>query len=138
MSVVRFRDDVFLDYKGNWFLWEPSWEKFRPIDAVQWDGSTFQIVDTQYCSDPMDEWYGYGSEKMKELCDALEPFYYKGEPKQVESLAIGNSEWFRDRLMALSPCAPRDKESWKRMCHGRTRTCRRPPRVQKLTRRSIK
>jgi hypothetical protein len=137
MSVVQFQDATFLDYKGNWFIWEPSWEQFRPIQAVQWDGTSFRIRDEMFCTDPSDSLYGYGTEKMKQVCEALQP-YYKPNAPIVPTLVVGTPEWFRDRMVSLSPCAPRDKDSWKRMCRGRLRTCRHPPRVQKLTRRSIK
>lgn len=138
MSLVKFQDRTFLDYKGNWFVWEPCWEGFRPIQAVEWDGHTYRIVDTSYCSDPSDPFYGYGSESMKQVCDALAPLY-KPTACSTDRLAIGQTEWFRDRRIALSPCAPRDTESWKRMCRGRVHTCKREPTLRnKFTRRNLR
>jgi hypothetical protein len=138
MSLVKFNDRTFLDYKGNWFVWEPCWEGFRPVEAMEWDGYTYRIVDGSYCSDPSDVFYGYGSEKMKQVCEALAPLY-KDNAVTTDRLAIGPSEWFRDRRVTLSPCAPRDKESWKRMCRGRVHTCRREQPVRnKFTRRNLR
>lgn len=137
MSLVTFQDRTFLDYKGRWFLWEASWESFRPIDAVQWDGTSFVIQDRLYCTDPMDELYGYGSTQMKELCSHLKPLRER-KSLAVETPVIGEPEWFRDRQVAVHPCAPRDKESWKRMCRGRVHTCRRAVARNKFTRRNLR
>jgi hypothetical protein len=135
MSLSTFQDKTFLSYKGKWFVWEPSWESFRPIDAVEWTGQSFQIDDRAYCADPSDEWYGYGSSKMKQVCEALTPLYKAGAPP-METPAIGSKvEWFRDRAVMLSPCASRDKDSWKRMCRGRIHTCRNPHAIRSFTRR---
>lgn len=35
--------------------------------------------------------------------------------KPIPFLTIGAQEWFRDRSIALTDCAPRDTPSWKRM-----------------------
>jgi hypothetical protein len=137
MSLVAFQDRTFLDYKGRWFLWEPSWESFRPIDALQWDGTSFLINDRTYCKDPTDALYGYGTPQMKDVCDRLVSFHERSS-LAVETPIIGQPEWFRDRYVALHPCAPRDKDSWKRMCRGRVHTCRRPVARNKFTRRNLR
>jgi len=134
MGLFEFRDNVFLEHKGWWFLWEPAWESFRPVDGVQWDGSTFSINDQAYCSDPTDPLYGYGSAQMKQLCDLLKD-KRDAEPVPTAVLPIGNLEWFRDRRVALTPCAPRDPKSWKRMVQKKPRTCRKAPRGNKFTKR---
>ena len=134
MSLSKFQDKTFLNYKNHWFLWEPSWESFRPITSVEWNGHSFVVNDREYCADPSDEWYGYGSSKLKQACEALNSLYTPNAPI-LETPAIGNVEWFRDRAVSLSPCAPRDKESWKRMCRGRMHTCRTHTTLHKFTRR---
>lgn len=136
MSVVEFQGRQYLQYKQYWFVWEPAWESFRPIDGVFWNGTTFDIEDVKYCTDPTDELYGYGSQQMKQVCSLLRDKYSLA-PKRVASLNTGNSEWFRDRLVAIRPCAPRDKESWKRMVQGKHMTCRNAPRGKKFTRRNF-
>ena len=132
--LYEFRDKVFLEYKSFWFVWESAWEGFRPIQGVVWDGQTFQVQDDMYCIDPTDSLYGYGSEQMKTLCSLLSE--QKGEPTKVSTLPFG-TEWFRDRFVAVSPCAPRDTSSWKRMVQNKPRTCRKAPRGKKLTRRIL-
>jgi hypothetical protein len=131
--LYEFRDNTFLEYKRFWFLWEPAWEAFRPIEGISWDGTTFQLKDDAYCSDPTNRMYGYGSTQMIELCELLKDKYDEDAAK-VSTLPIG-TEWFRDRFVSLTPCASRDIKSWKRMVQNHPRTCRKAPRGKKLTRR---
>lgn len=131
--LYEFRDKTFLEYKRYWFVWEPAWEAFRPIEGVSWDGTTFQIKDDMYCADPTSSVYGYGSPEMAQLCELLKDRYDNTATK-VSTLPIG-TEWFRDRFVEMTVCAPRDAKSWKRMVQNRGRTCRKAPRGKKLTRR---
>ena len=136
MSLVQFQDHIYLGYKSNWFVWEPAWESFRPIHSVAWNGTRFQIDDRGYCDDLTSELYGYGSPQMKQVCDhlaeAFEPRFKEAIP--VSSPEIGPLTWFFDRRVSLSSCAERDKASWKRMCRGRRKTCRKGN-AEKFTRR---
>jgi hypothetical protein len=104
---------------------------------VQWNGSNFVFDDRDYCRDPTDPHYGYGSEVMKDLCDLLGDSRHE-LPEEVDCLRIGSPEWFFDRPISLTPCAPRDMASWKRMSKGTHRTLRRlrGSRGRKFTRRS--
>ena len=135
MSLYEFRDHLFLEYQGLWFLWEPAWESFRPVTSVAWDGYTFTIEDKQYCADPSDEYYGYGNEAMKKACDALGELVLGDTVQHFETPEIGPLTWFRDRYVSLSPCTVFDTLSWRRMHRGKHRTCRKAPRGKKLTRR---
>jgi hypothetical protein len=137
MGLYTFHDNTFLEYKGFWFLWEPAWDAYRPIENVVWEGDRFRIVDKLYCADPTDVWYGYGNEKMKTLCSLLASKFATAKPTETSLLPIGKSEWFRDRFATLSPCAPRDLPSWKRLVRGKGRTCRKAPRGNKLTKRNL-
>jgi hypothetical protein len=131
--LYEFQDKVYLEYKQWWFVWESAWEGFRPIEGVMWTGTAFQIQDLSFCSDPTSELYGYGSEKMRELCMLLSDIQTTDTIK-VSTLPFG-TEWFRDRFVAFTLCAPRDVKSWKRMVKNKPRTCRKEPRGKKLTRR---
>lgn len=126
-------DQLVLEHKGWWFLWENAWDSFRPINGVKWDGSRYIYDDQEYCSDPTDPLYGYGSQVMKDLCDLLADSRHE-IPEETDSLRTGQLEWFYDRPMSLTECAPRDMASWKRMSKGIHRTCRRH-RGRKFTRR---
>ena len=137
MSVFKFQDNVYLDYKKHCFLWEPAWEKFRPITSIAWNGTFFTIDDKAFCCDPTNELYGYGSSKMKQVCDALtEKFTSQtSNAKIIQTPETGNVEWFFDRRVELTPCCPRNKETWKRMVRGKYRTLRKGAAV-KFTRRN--
>lgn len=126
-------DQLVLEHKGWWFLWENAWDSFRPINGVKWDGSRYIYDDREYCSDPTDPLYGYGSQVMKDLCDLLADSRHE-IPEETDSLRTGQLEWFYDRPMSLTACAPRDMASWKRMSKGVHRTCRHH-RGRKFTRR---
>jgi len=132
--LYDFNDQLILEHKGWWFLWETAWDSFRPIDNVQWNGSRYVYDDRDYCADPSDPLYGYGSQVMKDLCNLLGDSIHD-LPQEADCLRIGAPEWFYDRPMSLTTCAPRDLPSWKRMSKGVHRTCRRH-RGRKFTRRN--
>lgn len=138
MNLQTIAGHTFLEYKRYWFVWEPAWESFRPIDSFAWSGTEYVLNDRAYCSDPMDPLYGYGTSQMKHLCDALTQSMGPriGMAVSVQSPCIGPSEWFFDRQVSLTSCAPRDQSSWKQMIRGRHRTLRQRLR-QKFTRRTL-
>lgn len=136
MSVYRFCDNTYLHYKKYWFVWESAWDGYRPVDALRWNGSVYEVVDTEYTKNPLSQFYGYGSAMMKKVCDMLTEKYPKEEAVLVKHLTFGPQEWFRDRLVNVSPCATRDVASWKKMTMGRRRTVRRGP-ANKFTHRIL-
>lgn len=98
---------------------------YRPIDGLRWTGTDLKLDDRAYCTDPMDDLYGFGTHRMYNHCFNLSQSFGDIEnAKPVPFLTIGTPEWFRDRPIALTPCAPRDIESWKRM-NLRRKTVRR-------------
>ena len=137
MSLLKFQDNTYLNYKNHWFLWEPAWEEFRPITSVAWNGSSFVVDDKTFCSDPTSELYGYGTPEMKQICNALTQKFASqvSTTRIVDTPEIGTLEWFFDRRVSLTPCCTRDKSSWKRMVRGKYRTLRKGPAV-KFTRRN--
>jgi len=138
MSLYSYQTLTFLDYKSNWFLWEPAWRGFRPLTSLSWDGTKFFLDDRMYCADPSDPLYGYGSVQMKQVCDLLTQTYESklAGATPMKTPAIGTTEWFHDRFVSFTPCAPKDMSSWKRLAKGRHDTLRKPPR-NKLTRRVL-
>lgn len=133
--LYEFQDRIFLEHRKWWFVWEPAWENFRPIEDVVWTGTTFHIKDDIYCADPTSPLYGYKTPQMLQVCELLQDKSTE-TPVKVSTLPIG-TEWFRDRFVSLSPCASRDPRSWKRMVRNQARTCRNAPRGKRLTRRNL-
>lgn len=127
MSLFKFQDYTYLEYKKNWFLWESAWEKFRPIKGIQWNGTSFVVDDTDFCANPFDDLYGYGSLQMKQICDVFTEKYASQISKAniVLSPETGKLEWFYDRRACLTPCCPRTKDAWKRMVKRKYKTLRR-------------
>jgi hypothetical protein len=136
--LYDFRDRLIFEYKGWWFIWEEAWDSFRPIDSVQWNGTRFVLDDRSYCTDPSDPLYGYGSQNMKDFCELLGDHRTENLPNEVNTLESSSPEWFFDRRVTLTPCAPRDHASWKRMAQGKYRTLRKAPKGEKYTRRAQK
>jgi hypothetical protein len=52
---------------------------------------------------------------MYQMCSKLSEVWADKVPDApvVKVLTIGKNEWFFDRPMALTPCAPRSKDSWR-------------------------
>jgi len=135
--MIRYGDRVFLHEGSRWYLWESSWKMYRPIDGLRWTGTDLKLDDRAYCTDPMDDLYGFGTHRMYNHCFNLSQSFGDIEnAKPVPFLTIGTPEWFRDRPIALTPCAPRDIESWKRM-NLRRKTVRRHAR-KTFTKRNTK
>jgi hypothetical protein len=139
MGLIKFQDSVYLEYKRNWFVWESSWDIFRPVTSVSWNGSRFVLEDDVYVSDITSPLYGFGTTEMKEVCKALTQLYRDtlSNAPVVRTPEIGNTEWFFDRFVSFTQCAPRDKSSWKRMSNARNRTLRKGPSARH-TRRSVR
>jgi len=102
-----------MDYRvrkvnGRWVAWDPYW---RPIDAIEWTGTEWKLKDETYSKDPTEHTYMFGSFEMKYMCETL------SDPTDADVCPdwIGTPEWFFDRPIVLSPCAPRTLDSWKRM-----------------------
>lgn len=138
MRFEKYGDHVFFEYKGHWFVWESAWNQFRPIASCAWDGTAYVVNDKPFCADPMSPLYGFGSVAMKQLCEALTAKYGAevSRASVVSTPSVGQAEWLFDRMAVLTPCAPRDRASWKQMIRGRYRTLRAKV-PKKLTRRTL-
>ena len=130
---MEFQNHIFIKQHQQGFIWESAWDSFRPIKSFAWNGTRYEIDDQSYCQNPLDPNYGYGSPDMKAYCKKL------GLPTQlVQGIpSIGQTEWWFDRDIVLTPCCPRDKSSWRRMHGGQYRTLRHLTR-NKFTRRNRK
>jgi hypothetical protein len=135
MSVLKVGETIYLQVKSAWFVWESAWDSYRPVTSVAWDGTRVVTDDRAYCADPTDPLYGYGSTKMQELCTLLTKTYPPTLARPSLLPAIGEPTWLYDRFVTLTPCAPRDKASWKRLHKGRYRSPRSAPKTR-LTRRT--
>jgi hypothetical protein len=131
MELVRFRETVYGRLQGTLFLWEPTWDSFRPIRGYLWNGTTF--VHESDFADIWDPYYGYGSSDMKRLCKKLSESVDLNSAQDIQSLdhfwtwCRTPTEWFRDRRCAFTACASKDAFSWKRLIgntHSKPKTLR--------------
>lgn len=122
MELVRFRDNIYGRFEGKLFLWEPTWDSFRPCLGYLWNGNGF--IHQFVCTDIWHPFYGYGSSEMMRLCKKLLEETELGNAKDIQNLeqfwewCRTQTEWFRDRRCAFTSCASKDILSWKRLVSG--------------------
>lgn len=120
MELVKFRENIYGRLSGKLFLWEPTWDSFRPFVRLGWDGSklahVFPFVDNIW-----DPHYGYGSPEMKQLCRRLMEETELSHAKDVISIeqfwmwCKTPTIWWVDRpCVFTSACVPRTQIDWKR------------------------
>ena len=112
MIVIK-HEELYCKLEFQLFIWDSSWEMWRPITKVGWSGTKITYDDKKYKKDIFDPWYGFGSSEMKELCKKLTTFIDRSKYKEnIESLFEG--EFLYDRKIGfLESCFPiKTKESW--------------------------
>lgn len=120
MELVKFRDNIYGHLSGKLFLWEPTWDSFRPMTRLGWDGSRLAHV-CPFTDDIWSPFYGYGSAEMKQLCRRLIEETELSHAKEISSIeqfwmwCKTPTEWWFDRpCVFASPCVSRTQQSWKR------------------------
>jgi hypothetical protein len=135
--MFRFQGRVFLK-RTLWFVWEPSWDLFRPIDGFSWNGRAYEIVDTSYIKDPFSELFGFGTLEMKALCIKLTDESLEGieSAPVVKEAVVGSPTWVQDRWVVTT--SPQTWREHLRVIGCRRRTCRAGPRGKKFTKRTLR
>ncbi len=137
MELCSFRERIYGKKDNQLFVFEPTWDSFRPIEKVAWNGDIFVIVDTKYTSDLFDEYYGYGSLVMKALCRQLSQDTELDESNKIVDPLIfwkwckeTDAKWWFDRpCVFTSSCIPKDQLQWKsyiKYIQTKAKTLRRP------------
>ena len=65
MDLRVFHDRIYAKYQSQLYTFEPTWDSFRPIEKVGWDGKQYSVVDAKYKTDLFSEFYGYESSEQK-------------------------------------------------------------------------
>jgi hypothetical protein len=125
MELCEFHSQIYGKYDNQLLVFEPSWDCFRPIEKVGWNGNKYIPVDAKYKQNLFDENYGYGSLEMKELCTRLIRTVELESAKLVTDPVsfwkwCGETEakWWNDRVCVFSsPCVSRDTHEWKKYLH---------------------
>jgi hypothetical protein len=136
MELREFRDTIYGKYKKYLFKFETTWDSFRPISFVGWNGDDFVAVDSEYKQDIFSPHYGYGSQQMKDVCKQLTLNTELGNVNVIidpvdfwKWCGQTGASWWRDRpCVFASRCVSRNISDWKRYVshlHSKPRTLRR-------------
>lgn len=138
--MFRFGGHIFKKVDTQWFVWEPHWDSFRPIDGFGWNGTTYEVMDNTYTTDPFSETFGYGTVELQKLSQEITDRHIDEieSTPEVSFALVGTPTWVRDRWVVL---AKEDAAStWRKhiaAIRGRVRTCRKMPRGKKSTKRVL-
>ena len=136
MDLRIFHDQIYGKYQNQLYLLEPTWDSFRPIEKVGWDGKRYSPVDSKYKKDLLSEFYGYESIEQKKLCKnliettELENINEITDPVQFwKWCGEVEAKWFRDRPCVFTdPCVPKEWNQYLKYLNVRARTLRKYPR----------
>lgn len=135
MELITFHEKIYGKYQSKLFLFEPTWDSFRPIIGVGWDGYQFSNIYTK--QNLFSEWYGYESPEEKKLCRKLIEETELANAKEIKDpiqfwrwYGETNVKWWRDRpCVFASQCVSRDNKSWKKYLsylESKAKTLRQP------------
>lgn len=136
MQLCEFRDTIYGKYKRYLFKFETTWDSFRPISYVGWNGTDFVTVDSDFKKDIFSPYYGYGTQQMKAVCKQLTLTTELGNAVAIADPVdfwkwCGQSQasWWRDRPCVFSSrCISRNISDWKQyisFLQSKPRTLRR-------------
>lgn len=121
MELYEFREEVYGKYQNRLFKLESSWDSFRPIDGIAWNGTKLVTIDSEFKKDILSPTYGFGSTEMKKICQHLTDTtdFDKAlpiqDPVSFWKWAGQATEWWRDRPIVFeSSCVSRSPADWKR------------------------
>lgn len=137
MDLRTFHGNLFGKFQKKVYVFEPTWDSFRPITKVAWNGSEFVIIDSEFKQNLLSPFYGFESEKQKEFCRKLaEETELENAPELKNPTDFwrwcGETDisWWRDRpIVFASKCVSREGTGWKkyiRYLESKPRTLRRP------------
>jgi len=137
MELVTFHDRTYGKLNGQLYTFETTWDSFRPINGIGWDGRLLVPIDSEYKLDLFSPVYGYGSHDIKAECRRLTQETELSDAKEIRDpiqiwrwYGEKNVKWWRDRpCVFVSQCVSRDSESWKKYLkylEVRAKTLRRP------------
>ena len=107
MDLRTFHGNVFGKLQGKIYVFEPTWDSFRPITKVAWNGSVFAIIDSKFKNNIFCPNYGFETEEQKKLCRKLAEETELGNAPELKNPTdfwrwCGEKEvsWWRDRPVA--------------------------------------
>jgi hypothetical protein len=144
MDVCQFHTRIYGKLDQTLFVFEPTWDSFRPITKVGWDGKKFS-TDEPFKSNLFSPYYGFESPEQKVLCRQLAETTELDareikEPVEFWKWAgLTSASWFRDRpCVFLNECVPRNWHEYVKYLGSRGKTLRRRIPSGRVTRRLIR
>lgn len=144
MDVCTFHTRTYGKLNQTLFVFEPTWDSFRPIKKVGWDGKKFS-TDELFKSNLFSPHYGFESVEQKEMCRKLTEETELGcleitDPTEFWKWAgLTDAAWFRDRpCIFLTECSPRNWHEYLKYTGSRAKTLRRRIPSGRVTRRLIR
>lgn len=137
MELITFHDRIYGKLNGRLYTFETTWDSFRPINGIGWDGKLLVPIDSEYKLDLFSLYYGYGNLDIKAECKRLTQETELSETKEIRDpiqlwrwYGEKNVKWWRDRpCVFVNLCVSRESESWKKYLkylEVRAKTLRRP------------
>jgi hypothetical protein len=137
MELREFHQRIYGKFKEQLYVLESTWDSFRPITKVGWNGQEFVIDDSFYKKDFFSPFYGYESQEQKQLCLKLIQETELSNALKLESpidfwrwTKEQNVKWWNDRpIVFIDSCVSRDNQEWKKYLKylgQKPKTLRRP------------
>jgi len=137
MELITFHDRIYGKLNGQLYTFETTWDSFRPIIGIGWDGRMIVPIDGDYKIDLFSSVYGYGTLDTKLDCKRLTQETELSDAKDIRDpiqlwrwYGEKNVKWWRDRpCVFTNQCVSRDPDSWKdylKYLDTRAKTLRRP------------
>lgn len=148
MDLVEFHGSIYGKWNGKLFFFEPTWDSFRPIQSVGWNGERIAVKDDLYKKDLFSPYYGYESLNQKAECRRLIQITELETAREIKDpiefwkwCGQTDAKWWKDRpCVFLNTCIPRETQDWKRYLHyinARAKTIRNPPRGRLTRKRTL-
>lgn len=144
MDVCVFHTRIYGKLDQTLYVFEPTWDSFRPITKVGWDGKKFS-TDEPFKTNLFSPYYGFESPEQKVLCRQLAEMTELDareikEPVEFWKWAgLTSASWFRDRpCVFLTECVPHNWNEYVKYLGSRGRTLRRRIPSGRVTRRLIR
>jgi hypothetical protein len=142
MDVVQFHGKTYGKENSHLYVFEPTWDSFRPISNIGWDGKKF-AVDHLFKENLFSPYYGFESQEQKDKCRKLADVTELAgreitDPIEMWKWAGINASWFRDRpCVFLNECASRNWQDYLKYLGSRPKTLRRHYSNRRITRRLV-
>ena len=137
MELILFQDRIYGKLNKKLYTFETTWDSFRPISGIGWNGKQLVPIDADYKVDLFSPVYGYGSLEEKSHCRTLTEQTDLSKPTEMKDpislwrwYGETNVKWWRDRpCVFCDPCVSREPSSWKhylKYLESRAKTLRKP------------